>query len=94
MLKQVHNVEMGKLRTQRILGELIAEGQRKGEIKKPADTLIQNSVMPGGNNGKNLSEFGLSGKKSSAFQQIASIPEDDFEEFIIFSSCYLTCLDL
>lgn len=71
-----------KLRTQRILGELIEEGQRKGTIATPQATLKQNTVVPHGNNGQCLDEIGISRKQSSNFQAIASIPEDDFEEFI------------
>lgn len=70
-----------KLRTQRILGELIKQGQEKGEIKTPQSTLKQ-TVVPDGNNGQSLDDLGLSRKKSSAFQQIADIPEETFEEFI------------
>lgn len=70
-----------KLRTQRILGELIAEGQRKGTIEKPGGA--RNFNVPIENNEINtLDKIGVSRKKSSAFQQIASIPDDDFEEFI------------
>lgn len=67
-----------KLRTQRILGELIADGQRKGTIADKGDRI---SNVPNGNI-STLGAHGLNRKQSSAFQQIASIPEDDFEEFI------------
>lgn len=65
-----------KLRTQRILGELISEGQRKGIIKAAGDNQYS------GSSSKTLPEIGLNKKQSSAFQQIASIPEKKFEEFI------------
>lgn len=70
-----------KLRTQRILGVLLKEKE----------------LRPGGNTGKNqygefaivpdenhatLEDIGLNKKQSSTFQQIASIPEKRFEEFI------------
>lgn len=72
-----------KLRTQRILGELIAEGQRKGTIANGYDNLRIGPEVPDENSGKKTtSDLGISRKKSSAFQQIASIPEDDFEEYI------------
>jgi hypothetical protein len=72
-----------KLRTQRILGELINEGQRKGVIATANDTLKTGSVMPDEKNGKqNIPDLGLSHKQSSTFKQIASIPDEDFEEFI------------
>lgn len=71
-----------KLRTQRILGELIKSGQSNGELKSPTDGINQH----GGNEGhalpKTLSEIGLTPHKSSAFQQIAEIPEETFEQFI------------
>src|SRR5688572_26508299 len=66
-----------KIRTQRILGELISEGQRKGQIRKQIDT---QTTVP--STARELGDIGLNKKQSSAFQQIASIPEDDFEEFI------------
>ena len=67
-----------KLRTQRILGRLIKEGQDNGEIATPGG----DSNMPERNNRKMITEIGFSHKQSSAFKQIASIPDDDFEEFI------------
>lgn len=69
-----------KLRTQRILGELIKNGQGKGEIAKPGGDRV--AIIPDRNNGKTLSEVGLSAKQSSTFQQIADIPEPEFEKFI------------
>lgn len=65
-----------KLRTQRILGRLIKEGQDNGEIRKPIENQYSASAS------KELAEIGLNKKQSSAFKQIASIPDDDFEEFI------------
>jgi len=50
------------------LGEVIPskkEGQRAGEIRKQSDSLKTGSVMPEGNNGKTLSEIGLTAKQSS-----------------------------
>lgn len=69
-----------KLRTQRILGELIADGQRKGTIA----TEKNNQYAPRDTREapKNIKDIGLTYDKSSAFQQIASIPEEAFEEFI------------
>ena len=72
-----------KLRTQRILGELIKQGQDNGEIRKEAQSYGNSSSsrkeaeLP-----KTISEIGLSHKQSSAFQQIADIPEETFESFI------------
>lgn len=72
-----------KLRTQRILGELIKTGQENGEIATPSDhgKGIQASVQ-GNDTRKTLGEIGLSRNKSAAFQQIADIPEETFENFI------------
>jgi hypothetical protein len=71
-----------KLRTQRILGELIAEGQRKGTIATPGGNgNNQYANVPKENNSK-LEDIGINRKQSSTFQAIASIPEDDFEGFI------------
>lgn len=67
-----------KLRTQRILGELIKSGQENGEIASQGDRI---SNVPD-RHISTLPEMGLSRKQSSAFQQIADIPEPDFENFI------------
>lgn len=66
-----------KLRTQRILGELISEGQRKGTIRKQVDTP---TTVP--SDARELGDIGLTRKQSSAFKQIAEIPDDKFEKFI------------
>lgn len=68
-----------KLRTQRILGELISEGQRKGIIEGHGGDRISN--LPD-KKVDTISDIGLTYKQSSTFQQIASIPKEDFEEFI------------
>lgn len=61
-----------KLRTQRILGELIAESTRKN--------IGSNQWEPPQE--PTLKEHGISKKQSSTFQAIASIPEETFEDFI------------
>lgn len=72
-----------KLRTQRILGELIEDGQRKGIIATGRDNLKNGSEVSERNFGKDsLEDIGLTKKQSSTFQAIASIPEKTFEEFI------------
>lgn len=63
-----------KLRTQRVLGELIAEGQRTGAIKTQATAKSSTTLE--------LDDIGLNKKQSSTFQQIAEIPEETFEQFI------------
>jgi hypothetical protein len=62
-----------KLRTQRILGQLIKQGQEAGEIKKKGETH---------SNSKSLSEIGIRIQDSKIYQDIASIPEPAFNEFI------------
>lgn len=61
-----------KLRTQRILGKLIKDGQGRGEIADKGKCTT----------GEHLDEIGITRKQSSTFQQIASIPEKAFNEFI------------
>lgn len=63
-----------KLRTQRILGRLIKEGQERGEMKTQASA--KSSTM------RELDDLGINKKQSSTFQQIAAIPEKNFEEYI------------
>jgi hypothetical protein len=68
-----------KIRTQRILGELIQEGQRKGTIatagvNQYGSTLKEEPLT--------VPQLGITHKQSSNFQAIASIPEDQFEDFI------------
>jgi len=64
-----------KIRTQRILGQLIKDGQHNGEIRKSNEGTRVSTQ-------KELSDVGISRKESSNFQQIAKIPEDMFEGFI------------
>lgn len=68
-----------KIRTQRILGQLIKDGQEAGEIAKQETNAkkVFVSVQP-----RTLSEIGLTAKESSTFKQIASIPDDLFETTI------------
>jgi hypothetical protein len=66
-----------KLRTQRILGELIQDGQRKGTISDQGENrYTQREEL------KTIPQLGITHKQSSNFQAIASIPEDQFEDFI------------
>jgi len=52
------------IRTQRILGQLIQEGQRRGEIAKPAENQA-NLVTDGNRVKKTLSDIGISRKESA-----------------------------
>lgn len=70
-----------KIRTQRILGQLIKEGQDNGEIAKKSENQ-SNLVTDGNKVKKTLDEIGISRKESSTFKTIASIPEERFELFI------------
>ena len=65
-----------KLRTQRILGQLIKQGQDKGEIKS------KNTNQNSGNDMMSLSEIGIDGRQSKTYKDIASIPEPAFNQFI------------
>lgn len=69
-----------KIRTQRILGNLIKSGQEKNEI---ASQKIHKGSVPQGNTApKNLSDIGITRKESSAFKAISDIPDDIFEREI------------
>jgi hypothetical protein len=72
-----------KIRTQRILGELIKEGQESGELatQQKHGKGIQSSVQPDDTR-KTLSDIGISRNQSSIYKQIAGIPEKEFEQFI------------
>ena len=64
-----------KLRTQRILGQLIKQGQEAGEIRKPHQGHANSGI-------KTLPEIGITKIQSKTYQDIASIPEPAFNEFI------------
>lgn len=75
-----------KIRTQRILGNLIREGQERGEIasqNKGGANIAKNGI-PEENTDKprTLSDVGLTAKQSHIFKKIADIPEETFEGFI------------
>jgi len=61
-----------KLRTQRILGGLL----KKSEVSKTGGFSIGNKEVP------MLSDFNITKNESSAFQKIASLPEETFEKEI------------
>lgn len=69
-----------KLRTQRILGKLIKDGQQRGEIARPGGD--RDSNVPERNNGKTLAELGISRNESSDYQTMAAMPEEEFEKEI------------
>ncbi len=70
-----------KIRTQRILGQLIKDGQDAGEIAKQ-ETGLNRYTKEADLQPRTLSEIGLTAKESSTFKQIASIPDDLFESTI------------
>lgn len=72
-----------KIRTQRILGRLIREGQDKGEIASQSEhgKGIQASVT-NKDTRKTLTDIGITRNESSTFQKIADLPEDLFEKEI------------
>lgn len=65
-----------KIRTQRILGRLIKEGQDKGEIRNQKDNQYSSSST------KELAQVGLTKKDSHKFKAIAEIPDEVFEKEI------------
>lgn len=72
-----------KLRTQRILGNLISEGQKNNELAKEGSfngNRFVGDARP--EPPKKLSDIGITAKQSSVFQQIAKIPDKKFEAFI------------
>lgn len=78
-----------KIRTQRILGGLIKDGQQKGEIATPQTANISGNNQYGGlitsidkTKPKKLSEIGITANESSTFQKIAELPEELFEKEI------------
>lgn len=72
-----------KLRTQRVLGNLIKEGQKSGEVRTQENGRPREISIPDVNTyPKSLPELGITPKQSHVFQQIAKIPEQKFEAFI------------
>jgi N6-adenosine-specific RNA methylase IME4 len=69
-----------KIRTQRILGQLIQEGQRKGEIARKGESKYNSLVS--NKNKRTLTDIGISRKDSSIFQTIADIPQELFDNTI------------
>lgn len=65
-----------KIRTQRVLGRLIKEGQGRGELRKRSDNQYNASDK------KKLADIGVTKKQSSVYQKIADIPEEQFEKHI------------
>ena len=65
-----------KIRTQRILGKLIKDGQDNGEIRSKTDNNYSSSAK------KELEDIGITAKQSMAYKQIASIPDATFEQVI------------
>lgn len=76
-----------KIRTQRILGNLIKQGQEKGEV-------AAKNNHPGGNFSiketntekgiKTLKEVGLTPHQSMDYQTLSDMPEEAFEKEICF----------
>ena len=72
-----------KIRTQRVLGRLIQEGQARGELAtQQTARLVSSTSRELDNKLKTLSDIGLTRKQSSVYQKIADIPEDKFENYI------------
>ena len=77
-----------KLRTQRILGGLIREGQERKEIASREagmgnqHTALCNNVVHSTPKPRTLSQIGITRNESSTFQKIAALPEEVFEKEI------------
>jgi DNA-binding transcriptional ArsR family regulator len=71
-----------RLRTQRILGELIKSGQNSGGIATAGNPDKFNSANREELKPSKIDEIGLTHKQSSNYKQMAEIPDDKFEEFI------------
>lgn len=71
-----------KIRTQRILGQLIKEMQAKNSLAKSGEKKRKNVVV-GIDQKKHLSDIGITKDQSSNFQKIASIPTETFEQAIV-----------
>lgn len=71
-----------KIRTQRVLGRLIKEGQERGEIATQQTGRGDSVKCTQEEHIKTLSDIGLTRKQSSVYQKIAGIPEDKFERHI------------
>lgn len=73
-----------KLRTQRVLGNLLHEGKRNGELASKGSFNGNQHVGSVGVDEpkKTLKDIGITENQSKVFQQIAKIPEKKFEEFI------------
>ena len=75
-----------RIRASRRAGELIAEGQKSGEIATPGDigrprkSSAQTSIFPPKEKPKTLGELGISHDQSSQWKELAGIPEKDFED--------------
>lgn len=73
-----------EIRGQRICGKYIQEGQERGEIRDKGNDKGNNNIgnIKNANitnsTAKTLSEIGLTPYESMIFQQIASIPEEEF----------------
>ena len=65
-----------KIRTQRILGKLIKDGQDNGEIRSKTDNNYSSTAK------RELEDIGITAKQSMAYKQIASIPDKTFEQVI------------
>jgi len=65
-----------KLRTQRILGQLIKQGQEAGELQSKGQPKKEMSKAT------TLNDLGITRDQSRTYQSIASIPEPAFNEFI------------
>jgi hypothetical protein len=75
------------LPVQRIIGQLVKEGQKDGTITTREDNLKRGPEVTEGNIGdtvpKTLVDLGLTRRQSSTFKMIANIPEEKFEATLL-----------
>jgi N6-adenosine-specific RNA methylase IME4 len=65
-----------KIRAERLAGQLIQEGQERGEIA------TSGRPSANGDSVSQLADIDISRKESSRWQQEAAIPADDFEQYV------------
>lgn len=73
-----------KLRTQRLLGKMIGDGQESGELASKGSFNGNRYVGSAGQEvPKTLDDIGVLPKESSKWKQIASIPDEKFDNWIV-----------
>jgi hypothetical protein len=77
-----------RIRAERKTGELIAEGQQTGKIRKSGGdgtNQHQKQLSPRSTIAKTLPELGISRDQSSQWQKLAAMPEEKFNDALVNS---------